>query len=253
MSKKKIIAIVSIIVLMFTAGISVGVFLYGRGESAAVDGSQVDATTDQNQENDGNQSIIGDQTDDNNENLEQGDENTETPEEGVADGAEDDEATDNDAIAGDEDNAGITTDTNVNEVGETTISRVEEQERLVSEAFWDWWMPMDVTLTKSNVNVNLPQITVEKFVRTPVAGNEFVYVGQEIEYVIDVTNNSDIAVEDIEITDKIPENTTFVSMEDIILENEESVKGTTVINAQEDVIGVKSKFLISKYFNDLQL
>ena len=90
MSKKKIIAIVSIIVLLFAAGISVGVFLYGRGESSAVDGSQVQGTTDQNQPDDGNQSIEGTLADGNAQetNPNEGEDNTQTPGEGNVDGAE---------------------------------------------------------------------------------------------------------------------------------------------------------------------
>ena len=68
MSKKRIIAIVSIIVLLFAAGISVGVFLYGRGETEATEGSS-QASNDQNQIVDGNQSTDRTQIDDNNLSL----------------------------------------------------------------------------------------------------------------------------------------------------------------------------------------
>ena len=50
MSKKSIIAIITIIALLFVAGISVGVFLSSRGETQATDGNQ---TTEQNQVADG--------------------------------------------------------------------------------------------------------------------------------------------------------------------------------------------------------
>ena len=59
MSKKRIIALITVIVLLFAAGISVGVFLYTRGTTQAADGTQ---PTDQNQGTDGTQ------TGDNNEN-----------------------------------------------------------------------------------------------------------------------------------------------------------------------------------------
>ena len=114
-------------------------------------------------------------------------------------------------------NAGVTTGTDVNNVGETTIERIEEQERLVSRAYWDWWKPMEVALARSNVSVNEPQITVKKSAITGVGGDKFVFAGQDITYVIAVTNNGDTAVEDIEITDKVPQNTTFVSIEDAII------------------------------------
>ena len=145
MSKKKIIAIVTIIVLLFAAGISVGVFLYGRGETSAADGSQVQGTTDSNQPNNGTQQPTeGTQTGDGDEqqgNVDSENQTTEhvagdeviTPDEGNVDN----ETVDNDNIAGNAGNtgnAGVTTGTNVNDVGETTITRVEEQEKLVSEA-----------------------------------------------------------------------------------------------------------------------
>ena len=140
MSKKKIIAIVSIIVLLFAAGISVGVFLYGRGESAAVDGSQEQGTTDGNQVADGNQSAEGTQTGEGNEQTGETENPTINPDEGNV-GGNDNETVNDDNVAGNAGNVGnqnITTDTNVDNVGETTITRVEEQEKLISEAFWDW-------------------------------------------------------------------------------------------------------------------
>ena len=69
MSKKRIIAIITIIVLLFAAGISVGVFLYGRAETQATEGNQA---SDQNQddvENQGSQdSLIQGNTHNNNDN-----------------------------------------------------------------------------------------------------------------------------------------------------------------------------------------
>ena len=179
MSKKKIIAIVSIIVLLFAAGISVGVFLYGRGETEATEGNQ---TTEQDQVTDGNQFAEGTPAEDNNENEttpETGDEETTLPGEGgnVADAEEDEtvendrENADNEVVNNDNETVntttpGVTTGTNVNEVGETTITRVEEQERLISKGFWDWWQPMAVEITPTEVGVEIPQITVKKAVIT---------------------------------------------------------------------------------------
>ena len=66
MSKKRIIALITVIVLLFAAGISVGVFLYTRGTTQAADGTQ---PTDQNQVADGeNQTTDVTQTGDSNEN-----------------------------------------------------------------------------------------------------------------------------------------------------------------------------------------
>ena len=259
MSKKKIIAIVSIIVLLFAAGISVGVFLYGRGETEATEGNQ---TTEQDQVTDGNQFAEGTPAEDNNENEttpETGDEETTLPGEGgnVADAEEDEtvendrENADNEVVNNDNETVntttpGVTTGTNVNEVGETTITRVEEQERLISKGFWDWWQPMAVEITPTEVGVEIPQITVKKAVITGVGGDQFVYAGQAITYVIAVTNNSEQDVQNIEITDKIPQNTTFVSIEDAIILNEvdgkltSEVVGTkTIIKNEDTVEGLK--------------
>ena len=255
MSKKRIIAIITVIVLLFAAGISVGVFLHGRGETEATDGNQV---ADGNETSDGNQVSDGAQTgEDNNENSttnpDEGENNQVTPDDGNADGEQenaDNEATDNEDEEENVDNeatngnagnnAGITTDTNVNEVGETTITRVEAQERLVSSQYCDWWQPMSVGVDVETVlDVNLPELVAKKGAITNVGGDEFVFAGQDITYVIEVTNNSNEDVKNIEITDRIPENTTFVSMEEISISEEENVEGISIKNSDDEVIGVK--------------
>ena len=256
MSKKNIIAIIAIVVLLFIAGLSVGMFLYNNAQTEAVEGNQV---IDQNQVADGNQTETEVQGNENNENSitnpNQGEggegEEITTPNEGNDDAEqennENQEATgnENNTVTGnvneeneEDDDDEVTTDTNVNEVGETTITRVEEQERLVSEGFWDWWQPMDVAVTRSELGVKLPQITVKKSAITGVGEDQLVYAGQNITYVIDVTNNGDIAVENIEITDKIPQNTIFVSIEDATI-SEEVVGTKTTIEAKDEVVGVK--------------
>ena len=231
MSKKSIIALITVIVLLFAAGISVGMFLYTRGTTHATEDGQ---TTEQDQVSDGeNQSIDETQTGENND-------NTSTPEENNNTTPVENENNNNTATDNENTNNEVTTGTDVNEVGETTIERVEEQERLVSKAYWDWWKPMEVELTTSNVNVdgNEPQLSVKKMAITGVGGDKFVYAGQDITYYIAVTNKGESAVEDIEITDRIPENTTFVSMEDATIDNE--VVGTkTTVSADNAVVGVK--------------
>lgn len=97
----------------------------------------------------------------------------------------------------------------MNYVGETTITRVEEQERLVSKDFWDWWKPVEVEIMPTVIGVNVPEITVKKVAITGGGGDQLVYEGQDITYVIAVTNNGENVVENIEVTDKIPQNTKF--------------------------------------------
>ena len=220
MNKKNIIAIIAIVVLLFIAGLSVGIFLYDSGETEAVDGNQI---VDENQNNDENQ-VDGSQVEGNDqssedneqsenidsqepvENPDAGDENITTSDNQVADGTENNNAENNDEIVDNEttnndevvNNVGVTTDTNVNDVGETTITRVEEQERLVSKDFWDWWKPVEVEIIPTAIGVKVPQITVKKAAITGVGGDELVYAGQDITYVIAVTNNGENTVENIE-------------------------------------------------------
>ncbi len=224
LNKKTIIAIVTIIVLLFIAGLSVGIFLADKGKTEAADGNEIsnniaeNTTTDDNnvvlpsEENNNNND--GNTNNDNNGNTEIGnnDNGNETPNQQP------------------NNNPTITTGTNVDEVGETTITRYEEQERLVSKDYWDWWKPteVDITATGSNLNVKEPKLKVVKEAITE-AGNNLVYANQEITYVITVENAGDEDVKNIEITDKIPAKTTFVSVDN---------EGTPIIK-DDIVIGVK--------------
>lgn len=245
MSKKRIIGIITIIVLLFAAGISVGVFLYGRGETEAVNGSQ---TTDQNQADDENQVSEGTQNGENSEeqttDSEDGEENTTVPDEEDVEQTENNDSENNENVNNQGvnintvNNNQITTNTNVDEAGETTISRVEEQERLVSEDFLDWWQPMQVAIDPTIFGINRPQITVEKSAITGFGEDKVVYVGEGITYVIKVTNNSKTELKNIEITDRIPQNTTFTAIEDVTIEDK--ITGTkTTVTTQNKIVGVK--------------
>ena len=261
LSKKTIIAIATIIVLLLIAGISVGIFLADKGKTEAVDNKEVaenridnenkdnnDEKQDpsvQNPENqgnknnqtpntDGNQTANNNQTTNNNQtannnqttnnnatnnNTNRNNENNNT--------ANNTQTTGNNGTT----NNGVTTGTNVNEVGETTITRVEEgEEKVVAKKFWDWWNPMSVVVasTTANINAEKPEIVVEKSATTE-AGENLVYAGEQIKYTINVTNNSKKDVENIEVTDKIPANTTFASINN---------DGTTITEGN-DIVGVK--------------
>ena len=280
LSKKTIIAIVAIIVLLFIAGLSVGIFLADKGRTEAVDGNQTVAeenqTTDGNQATDGDQNADENQTDENqtadadqadgNNQEENNDnqtttpdnngtvvENNETANNGVVnnnvennDGTANNNATNNNTVAN---NNGITTNTDVNEVGETTVTRVEEQERLVSRDYLDWWTPTSVVAASASrvadkIVPKTPDLTVEKTASTGVMnadgeiveGTEtLVYAGQNITYTIRVTNNGSEDIENIEITDKIPQNTTFVSFDNVY----NIVKGTEIKDKNDETVGVK--------------
>ena len=254
MSKKRIISITTIIVLLFVTGIAVGVFLYGREETQATGENQ---TIDENQVTDGNQSTDKIQPGENSTQDQESPDKLITPGEEAVGNNEtvenvDNQTANNNNITNTQgnvgNNGGITTNTNVDYVGETTISRVEEQERLISEDFLDWWQPMTLSVKPTELGVKLPQVSVKKSAITGVGEDKFVYVGQNITYVIAVTNNSETAVENIEVTDRIPENTTYVeeSIEDAFIvrkvngEFTSEIVGTkSTVEVENKVVGVK--------------
>ena len=269
-SKKTIIAIVTVIVLLFIAGLSVGIFLADKGSTEAVDGNQSSSETQTAEENKANDVQKSDEnkaeenktTEDNNQNVADNAETTNNNE-NVADdtttnnnngNAADNTAAnnsenvaDNTATTNNNGNAinnpaannnaeNVTTNTDVNQVGETTITRVEEQEKLVSRDFWDWWTPSSVVAANSAVADKIipqtPDFTVEKTATTGVGEDKLVYANKNITYTIKVTNNGEQELKNIEITDKIPEQTTFVSIDDA------QDSGITVLE-NDSVVGVK--------------
>ena len=269
-SKKTIIAIVTVIVLLFIAGLSVGIFLADKGSTEAVDGNQSSSETQTAEENKANDVQKSDEnkaeenktTEDNNQNVADNAETTNNNE-NVADNtattnnngnAADNTAAnnngnvaDNTATTNNNGNAinnpaannnaeNVTTNTDVNQVGETTITRVEEQEKLVSRDFWDWWTPSSVIAVNSAVADKIipqtPDFTVEKTATTGVGEDKLVYANKNITYTIKVTNNGEQELKNIEITDKIPEQTTFVSIDDT------QNSGTTILE-NDTVIGLK--------------
>ena len=284
-SKKTIIAIAIVIVLLFIAGLSVGIFLADKGSTEAVDGNQStgesQTTTEENKnanenkanddqnanenktgENNANddQNANENKTGENNANDDQNanenktgennavdnNENNQVTENNTVDNNRNNQVTGNNTVANNENNQvtennrdnanGVTTNTNINEVGETTITRVEEQEKLVSRDFWNWWIPSTVVASGSEVAERLipqtPDFTVEKTATTGVGEDKLVYANKNITYTIKVTNNGEQELKNIEITDKIPEQTTFVSIDDA------QNSGTTILE-NDAVIGLK--------------
>ena len=259
LSKKTIVAIVIAIILLFVASLSVGIFLANRGDAEAAGGNQIsdvnqtennnqNTSSDNNQAPDQNTNIENNNTDSNNtENNNTENNNPETPNtDGNAGTVVDNNETTNNntnnngTVNNAENNtenrtnnntAGVTTDANVNQVGETTVTRVEERERLVSRDYWDWWTPTSVAVasTATRLSPTTPDITVEKTATTE-AGKNVVYAGQKITYTIIVKNSGNKDVEKIEVTDKIPSNTTFESVEN---------DGTVIKSENEEILGVK--------------
>ena len=251
-SKKTIIAIAIVIVLLFIAGLSVGIFLADKGRTEAVDGNQSigeSQTSEENKNSDENKAN-GDQNANENKtgenNVVDNNENNQVTENNTVDNNKNNQVTGNNTVANNENNQvtennsdnanGVTTNTNINEVGETTITRVEEQEKLVSRDFWDWWTPSTVVASGSAVAERLipqtPDFTVEKTATTGVGEDKLVYANKNITYTIKVTNNGEQELKNIEIADKIPEQTTFVSIDDA------QNSGTTILE-NDTVIGLK--------------
>ena len=265
-SKKTIIAIAIVIVLLFIAGLSVGIFLADKGSTEAVDRNQStgESQTTEENKNSGENKANDDQKAnenktgennavDNNENNQvaennavDNNENNQVAENNTIDNNGNNQVAGNNNVANNENNQvaennrnnvnGVTTNTNINEVGETTITRVEEQEKLVSRDFWNWWTPSTVVASGSAVAERLiPQtsdFTVEKIATTGVGEDKLVYANKNITYTIKVTNNGEQELKNIEITDKIPEQTTFVSIDDA------QNSGTTILE-NDTVIGLK--------------
>ena len=257
-SKKTIIAIVTVIVLLFIAGLSVGIFLADKGRTEAVDGSQSSSETQTAEENKANEDNTTANDNENTENntVANNNENAGNNENNTV--ANDNGNTENNTVANNNGNAGnngnnagannnpntanatnnteVTTNTDVNQVGETTVTRVEEQEKLVSRDFWDWWTPSSVIAVNSAVADRIipqtPDFTVEKTATTGVGEDKLVYANKNITYTIKVTNNGEQELKDIEITDKVPEQTTFVSIDDA------QNSGTTILK-NDTVIGLK--------------
>ena len=251
-SKKTIIAIAIVIVLLFIAGLSVGIFLADKGRTEAVDGNQSigeSQTTDENKNSDENKANDDQNANENKtgeNNVVDNNENNQVTENNTVDNNKNNQVTGNNTVANNENNQvtennsdnanGVTTNTNINEVGETTITRVEEQEKLVSRDFWDWWTPSTVVASGSAVAERLipqtPDFTVEKTATTGVGEDKLVYANKNITYTIKVTNNGEQELKNIEIADKIPEQTTFVSIDDA------QNSGTTILE-NDTVIGLK--------------
>ena len=136
---------------------------------------------------------------------------------------------------------GITEDnlreSNINGYREAVVERVEKVEKLVSREYWDWWTWVDTTsvsnsATLTNISVQKPNIEVQKSVITTTGSNNLVYAGEEVTYEINITNNGTRTEENIEVIDQIPQNTTFVSIND---EN----TAEEILDENNNVIGIK--------------
>ena len=241
-SKKTIIAIIMIIALLLVTGISVGIFLADKGKTEAVDGS----TTEQIENNDNKDQTTNPENKEEDSNTTTNSSNTtENNQTGKNDVTENGENPNNNTNGNNTTNRrknNVTTGTNVDEIGETTVTRIEEEEKLISKNYWDWWtaMPVVVGSTTAKINATLPKVEINKEVITKTGESNLTYAGQELIYRITVKNTGDKELKNIEITDKIPTNTTFVAINEAPVEDTTATinKANSVV-VEDEVKGVK--------------
>ena len=82
------------------------------------------------------------------------------------------------------------------------------------------------------MNIEETQLEVNKTVTTETGSNNLVYAGEEVTYEINITNKGTRTEENIEVIDQIPQNTTFVSVND---EN----TAEEMVDENNNVIGIK--------------
>lgn len=221
--KKTIIEILIVAILVVIAIASIVIFLKDRIKSEAIDDENQQEQIDNNSKADDNSK--NDSTTNNNQNSDGQNNNNSTE--------DNNNNNSNNNTNKNNNNNNVTTGTNVNEIGESTVERVEEVEKLVSRDYWDWWKPTTISVepSVSKIVPDIPDIEVKKVAKTE-EGKNLVYAGGKITYTITVKNNSNTDLEKIEVTDKIPEKTTFNSVEN---------DGTIVTSSKdaEKILGVR--------------
>ena len=228
--KATIITAVIIIVLLIIAATGTVMFLRDRGQAEASEiGQEQVATQNENagsQTQTGEQPVEGEQTQQQ-EQTATGEVATQGEETEVSQNT-DTEGTTQNTNAGTQDttSTGTTTGTTssgttttTEDIQESTITRtetVEIPERKIAEDHNVWWTPMSINANISSVmdNIEKDDITVEKTAKTKT-GSNLVQPEEEITYTIKVTNTSGKALQGIEVKDEIPDNTTYVSAENL--------------------------------------
>lgn len=100
-------------------------------------------------------------------------------------------------------------------IQESTIERVETveiPEQQVSEGHYIGWTPMEVTNSMASTQINVTNNNDIKITKKAItkSGENLVTNGEEITYSIIVRNNGIKDVDNLEVKDRIPENTTYV-------------------------------------------
>ena len=260
LNKKNVIAIIVIVILAIIAITGTVVFLKDRGSTEATEilsegnqsqGSTSDSnsgTTTGQAENNNGQNGEEPQTTDNNQqqgtvdaegqnadtaNNNQGAAET-TDNQGNAGTANVNSGNAGTASAGTTENAQTQTTQNagVDNIQGTTITRVTEGDDIkVADDRNIGWTPMSIQaeLASAKINADRSDIQVNKKATTKT-GTNVVRPGEEITYTLEVTNNSEEELKNVEVSDKIPANTTYVETDD----NAQKIK-----DADKSIVGLK--------------
>ena len=258
LNKKNVIAIVILVILAIAAITGTVVFLKNRGTTEATEISAEQDNQAQKENSSQDSKTTTDQSGNNEQNAEQPNQpsdnnaeqgtNDETNAAGQNAGAANNNQAGNaannsnagTADAGTTSNTGVTGNTGatrtqqntqnagVDNIQGTTITRVTEGEDIkVADDRNIGWTPMqiDAEMASSKINATGADIQVNKKATTKT-GTNVVRPGEEITYTIEATNNTKEDLKNVEISDVIPANTTYVETDD----NAQKIKvGNTVV------------------------
>ena len=261
LSKKNIIAIAIVVVLAIVAIIGTVVFLKDKGTTEATEISSESGTngsvaetangeaennqqTNNNQEQNNNQETNNQETNNqetNNQeqstretanNNQQRTTNTRTTSNQNNNSTQNNLNNNNNQTTNTNQNTNNNTNTGIDNIQGTTITRVTEGELVkVSDYRNVGWTPIAINAELASAKINGERnsdITINKKATTK-AGTNLVQSGEEIIYTLEIKNNGKEDFKGIEVSDSIPENTTYVETED------NSVK----IKENNQVIGLK--------------
>ena len=252
LNKQSIIAIAIVVILGIFAAVGTVIFLKDKGttdaaEIASENGSSSATTEQQNEEN--NQTNLSDTSNNNEQNqsntTSNNQENSTTNSQQRQNNNVGTNNSMREATGTTVANAGTTTgngtgldntgadSTGVDSIQGSTITRVTEGDLVkVTDDRNLGWNPMDFQIqsVSSKIDGEKSEISIEKKATTKT-GSNFVTKGEEIEYTLIAKNNSDEDLKGIEVSDSIPEKTTYV-------ENSAS-NDANVIRENDTVVGLK--------------
>ncbi len=255
LNKKSAIAIAIVVILGILAVAGTVIFLKDKGstdaaEIASENSSNSDTTEQPNEESkENNQANSSDTSDKNEQEQNNNNQANSTNNDGQGNNTNNNQqrqnrntnVTTNDGENTDRANVenGTTLDntevasSDVDTIQGSTITRVTEGDLVkVTDDRNVAWNPMDFEIQSASAKIDgeKSKITIEKKAATKT-GSNLVAKGEEIEYTLIVKNNSDEDLKSIEVSDNIPENTTYV-------ENTAS-DNANVIRENDIVVGLK--------------